>query len=284
MTAPFAAALCGYRTNGNPSTSDNHDKGSIVWGHAVFQALGVAFTKPEIPNVGIKMEEEVTRHLSSVRPDLVFQRSQPALAFEQYKHLDVFRTFSSSYRTPTGELGLALQDLANLEQSPMLIAIQKLIRIAEKNVAANHDLVARLKETMPEESMLQIDITVRGPDPADRLLVGLSSKWSLRTDRAQDCVSQGSKLVNMRRGHMPHYAVLTMEPRPNMLKHIAYGSGAVDCIYHLALPELRAAAKDIEVQRGIAWEPRGQLERMVAQRRIRPYQDLVEEVMRLPMY
>ncbi|WP_203802002.1 NgoMIV family type II restriction endonuclease [Actinoplanes couchii] len=71
-----------------------------------------------------------------------------------------------------------------------------------------------------------------------RLHVALSSKWSLRTDRAQDCVSQGAKLVAQRGGRMPHFGLITMETRPSMLKILGDGSGAVDCVYHLNLPAL----------------------------------------------
>jgi hypothetical protein len=147
----------------------------------------------------------------------------------------------------------------------------------------NDELVSVLLEAMPEESLLKIDVTVATAPPQDRLLIALSSKWSLRTDRAQDCISQGSKLVNLRRGHMPHYAVLTMEPRPAMLQLIASGSGAVDCVYHLALPELRRATERLEALRGSgSWRVRHTLERLVAQRRVRDYDDLVAEVASLP--
>ncbi|WP_353889670.1 NgoMIV family type II restriction endonuclease, partial [Campylobacter coli] len=65
-----------------------------------------------------------------------------------------------------------------------------------------------------------------------RLELALSAKWSLRTARAPDCVSQGAQRVAQRRGRMPHFAVITREPRPAMLRILADGSGAVDCVYH----------------------------------------------------
>jgi hypothetical protein len=84
---------------------------------------------------------------------------------------------------------------------------------------------------------------------------------------------------------MPHYVVLTMEPRPAMLKLIAYGSGSVDCVYHVALPELRQAARALEEHRGPkVWPQRAMLERMVAQGRIRSYSQLAGEVRRLPAW
>jgi len=286
VTAPFAAELCGYRPNGNPSTSDSHDPGSIEWGHALFDALGVIPGTPEVFGVGDAMEKRAAAHLGSLRPDLVLGQSRPALEFDQYRHLNVFRQFSKTYRGPAAELDQALDELP---PTPEFNSVRAHILAAIAAAGQDHQLVTQLQDTMPEESLLRIDITVAAPKPVDRLLIGLSSKWSLRTDRAQDCVSQGSKLVNHRRGHMPHYAVLTMEPRPSMLKLIAYGSGAVDCIYHLALPELREAATQIEstkkMKAGAAgWPQKLMLERMITQGRIRSYQQLVDEVLRLPRW
>lgn len=284
VTAPFAVGLCGYRANGNPSTSDNNDAGSIEWGHALFAALGVPAEKLEIPLVGSVMERSATDHLATVRPDLVVRQSRPALAFDQYRHLDVFRRFASTYRGPSGDLEGITRELEQLPRSSAVEEIAAKLMAAQNAARQDHELVSQFVDTMPEESMLKIDITIAAGPPVDRLLIGLSAKWSLRTDRAQDCVSQGSKLVNLRRGHMPHFAVLTMEPRPAMLRLIAYGSGSIDCVYHVALPELRAAAAAIERKRASAWRPRATLERMIAQRRVRPYQDLVDEVARLPTW
>ncbi|MCZ9633224.1 NgoMIV family type II restriction endonuclease [Rhodococcus sp. BH5] len=284
MTAPFASSLCGYRLKtGHPSTSDANDSLSIELGHALFDALGVTPGAPEIPAVGSAMEAAVAEHLSMLRPDLVSGQSRRALDFDQYQHLDTFTQFARKYKGAGGHLNDVIAGLEAADSTPRIKAsLQKLRRIA---AASQHDaeLVADLVTAMPSESLLRIDITVSDPEQDSRLLVGLSSKWSLRTDRAQDCVSQGSKLVAQRRGHMPHYAVVTMEPRPSMLRIIADGSGSVDCIYHLALPELRSAAKLLEQKRNNgAWSPRTQLERMVSQRRIRAYQELVDEVSHLP--
>lgn len=282
MTAPFAASLCGFRNNGNPSTSDNSDKGSIEWGHALFQALGVAANTMEVASVGAVMESRAAQHLASLRPDLRIGMSRSAWEFEQYDHLNVFREFQRSYHEPSEQLAEAIQTLQRLPPSKAISDAIQYISSSAAEAGKNHRFVTQLVETMPEESMLSLDITISS-EYDKRLLVGLSSKWSLRTDRAQDCVAQGAKLVSMRRGHMPHYAVLTMEPRPAMLKLIAYGSGSVDCVYHLALPELLTASRVIEAKRGKIWPQRILLERLVAQRRVRPYHDLVTEILRLPL-
>ncbi|WP_020113318.1 MULTISPECIES: NgoMIV family type II restriction endonuclease [unclassified Rhodococcus (in: high G+C Gram-positive bacteria)] len=229
------------------------------------------------------METRAAEHLQSLRPDLRIANSRPASEFEQYKHLSVFRTFTRNYKGPSALLSAVELELEKALQADTT-GVRSRIRAAAAEAAADHELVMQLSDTMPEESMLKLDITASAPTDTARLLVGLSSKWSLRTDRAQDCVSQGAKLVSLRRGHMPHYAVLTMEPRPSMLKLIAYGSGSVDCVYHVALPELRVAAAEIAATKreGVdGWPPRLMLERMVSQGRVRSYGQLVDEIRRV---
>jgi hypothetical protein len=284
VTAPFAAALCGFRSaNHNPNTSDNNDKGSIELGQALFDQLGVPSNAPDVEEVGSELERQARAHLEAIRPDLAVGGGRSAMDFEQYEHLKVFRDFQKAY-LPTNEdlLPQLLAIIANSEDAGTQSALERALR-ALVQTRENDMLVTRLRDEMPEESLLKIDITVASRYPGGRLLVALSSKWTLRTDRAQDCISQGSKLVNQRRGHMSHYSVLTMEPRPSMLRLIASGSGAVDCVYHLALPELREAAALLEAKRDKGpWGPRGTLERLVAQKRVRDYDDLVAEVRSLP--
>lgn len=282
MTAPFAAMLCGYRGNGNPNTSDNNDPGSIEWGYELFGELGVVPGTPEVARVGSVMEQRTVQHLQNLRPDLDTGSSRRALEFEQYAHLAVFRDFARAYRGPAEPFAAAVDHVASrIADASALRSLREAARLSDERAKKDHDLVLRLVDTMPEESLLKLDITIADRSSPPRMLIGLSAKWTLRTDRAQDCVSQGSKLVNLRRGQMPHFGVLTMEPRPAMLRLIAYGSGSVDCVYHLALPELRRAAATLEVRRSNKWKPRADLERMVSQGRLRDYDDLVAEVQRV---
>ena len=83
-------------------------------------------------------------------------------------------------------------------------------------------------------------------------------------------------MAALRRGRMPHFAVVTMEPRPYMLNLLGGGSGEVDCVYHLDLPALRTAIAETCVGNP---RRRGTLEtfnRLVAQRRLRDWDELVE--------
>lgn len=121
------------------------------------------------------------------------------------------------------------------------------------------------------------------PDQLAELEVGLSLKWSLRTDRAQDCRSQGAKLSALRRGRMPHFAAVTMEPRPYMLNLLGGGSGDVDCVYHLDLPALAQAVEDVYGSKSDKNSLRtlGTFRRLVEQRRLRDYDELVRYVISL---
>ncbi|MGJ6122323.1 NgoMIV family type II restriction endonuclease [Mycolicibacterium sp. Y3] len=205
------------------------------------------------------------------------------MSFDQYQHLGVTTKFSATYKGDHTALQQAIDVASELPKSAESRQVIQKLRRAAKLAQDDDQRVQGLIRTMPEEALLKLDIAITAPATAQRLLVGVSSKWSLRTDRAQDCIAQGGKLVNLRRGHMPHYAVLTMEPRPSMLKLLAYGSGSLDCVYHLALDELLQAANVLAVKKNkTKWPPKLLLERMVAQGRIRPYSALVDEVLRLP--
>jgi hypothetical protein len=119
--------------------------------------------------------------------------------------------------------------------------------VANVDQAIEGEVAARrlLLDEVGEESLLKLDVTAARESDSElpHLEVGLSLKWSLRTDRAQDCRSQGAKMSALRRGRMPHFAAVTIEPRPYMLNLLGGGSGDVDCVYHLDLPSLTAAVE-----------------------------------------
>jgi len=72
----------------------------------------------------------------------------------------------------------------------------------------------------------------------------ISCKWTLRSDRAQNARSEALNLVRNRKGRTPHIMVVTGEPTPARISSLALGTGDLDCVYHFALPELRAAVAE----------------------------------------
>ncbi|MEY9775594.1 NgoMIV family type II restriction endonuclease [Arthrobacter sp. MW3 TE3886] len=242
--------------------------------------------KPGGNDPGARLEEAIQGHLQPMRPDLVIRRSRSALEFEQYAHLRVFPEFKEGHINA----GTTIEQLRKIaEKLPPSAPTTRLLTSLDSAATkfAEQDRISeRLKLYMPEESLLKLDLTCASEEEGKEsvLRLGLSSKWTLRTDRAQDCVSQGSKLASQRRGPMPHYAVITMEPRPAMLKILADGSGSVDFVYHLDLPALvRAMEKVRSTKRGNKWSPGITFERLLNQGRIRDYDDLVGAVRSLPL-
>jgi hypothetical protein len=61
----------------------------------------------------------------------------------------------------------------------------------------------------------------------------------------QNARSEALNLIRNRKGKLPHVVVVTGEPLPSRLSSIALGTGDIDCVYHFALPELRAAVEDL---------------------------------------
>jgi hypothetical protein len=62
---------------------------------------------------------------------------------------------------------------------------------------------------------------------------------------------------------------VTGEPFPARISSIAMGTGEVDCVYHFALPELRAAARDLALE-----DAEEQLAIMVEGHRLKDISDL----------
>jgi hypothetical protein len=140
----------------------------------------------------------------------------------------VFPAFRKSYSPAEAVLTSLVGSLDKVVSELDRPLLDKLVLRARADLCRQDNIVTELLTAMPEEALLKVDVTVAEPRATGRPIVhtALSSKWSLHTDRAQDCVSQGSKLVTHRRGRMPHFGVVTIEPRSAMLKILCDGSGA----------------------------------------------------------
>lgn len=266
--------------------SDNNDEQSKRLGLELMRQLGIPAGQLAPKDAGTELEQEVVKTLRAVRPDLIIERSRQASDFVQYAHLRVFSDFHKGYSGSTDVLERLSEVIANLPASPDRRRLQTVYERAHRKLARDAAIIDKLKREMPQESLLKIDVSVGIPrsDGTEELAVALSAKWSLRTDRAQDCVSQGNKLVAQRRGRMPHFAVVTVETRPSMLKILADGSGAVDCVYHLDLPALMSTiGKEAETTRSpSSWSPLLTFNRIANQKRIHDFDELIREVERLP--
>jgi len=80
------------------------------------------------------------------------------------------------------------------------------------------------------------------------LHASVSCKWTMRSDRGQNTRTEALNLIRNRKGRNPHIVAVTFEPWPSRLASIAMGTGDIDCTYHGALPELRAAVAQAQAE------------------------------------
>ncbi|WP_327323799.1 hypothetical protein OG735_15765 [Streptomyces sp. NBC_01210] len=290
MPAPFLSSLCGYR-EGRPNTSDKNDKGSIELGAIFYEKVGISpHATPPTKAIGNLMAELMSADLQKTfqvdAPHLAVEPERAFTSFEQFSHLNAARELRGDMAGGVVRTVNAIRNLSKmtgLEQSLQHKLDEHLDRI-QGELKSTEDRRRELLDLLGEESLLKLDITVsreipnptKPTSPLQHLVAGLSLKWTLRTDRAQDCRSQGSKMAALRRGRMPHFAAVTMEPRPAMLALLGRGSGDVDCVYHLHLPALAAAIDEYcsgsqsKARQGI----HDNFKRLRDQRRVRDYDDL----------
>ncbi|MEY9967528.1 hypothetical protein ABIA33_005599 [Streptacidiphilus sp. MAP12-16] len=285
MTAPFSTALCGYR-NGLPNTSDSSDKLSIEIGNALFAHLDVPVDQPAVSVAKAwaeAMSHDLQERLTIPAPHLLVRTERKLLQFEQYAHLNVARSLGNEDGLEVADALAVLEAALATDPYPVHDGLEQAVLAVRAAVAGAEERRKLLIDLMADESPLNLDLAVQRPTTVaaeastsvpPHLVAGFSLKWSLRTDRLQDPRTQGSQMAAMRRGRMPHFAAVTMEPRPYYLGRLGMGTGDLDCVYHLALPELAKAVEDVYVGPKRA-KQRDTFRRLVDQRRLRDYDDLV---------
>lgn len=101
------------------------------------------------------------------------------------------------------------------------------------------------------------------------LHASISCKWTMRSDRAQNTRTEALDLIRKRKGRVPHIIAVTAEPLPSRLSSLCLGTGDLDCVYHVALPELVAAVTGLGQSEAIDL-----LQLMISSQRIKDVADL----------
>lgn len=101
------------------------------------------------------------------------------------------------------------------------------------------------------------------------LHASISCKWTIRSDRSQNTRTEALNLIRNRKGHLPHVVAVIAEPLPTRISTLALGTGDLDCVYHFALNELRAAIEGINNN-----DQLDMLNMMIEGRRLRDISDL----------
>jgi hypothetical protein len=101
------------------------------------------------------------------------------------------------------------------------------------------------------------------------LHASISCKWTLRSDRGQNAGTEALNLIRNRKGRSLHVLPVTAEPLPTRIAALALGTGDLDCVYHFALPELKAAVSRTQNE-----DQADMLRMLVEGRRLRDIADL----------
>jgi NgoMIV restriction enzyme len=262
------ASFLTVNANGVPSNADKDNTLSVALARGMFARLGVGAVSARVAGQtsGNQFEllcenflRETFTELIHLRPgnwiiQCVGGRNRTEIArYEQYAHIAVLDQMSRE------NLALRVALGSDYLISPDLV----IARQPESDEQLNAPF-ALVDETVAQHASLRFTANAR-----PILHASISCKWTIRSDRAQNARSEALNLVRNRKGHLPHIVVVTGEPLPSRIASLALGTGDIDCVYHVALPELIAS-----VEAGNYEDARELLEIMVSGKRLKDIADL----------
>lgn len=231
-------------SSGVPSNADGSNKTSIAIASGIARRLQAETgVRNAAQTSGTAFEELVARFvektflkLDRLRPGKwqirqVGNRNRNEISkYAQYSHL------------------AALQDAA--KANPDLAAALGNDYTITPDVVVTRDLESD-DEINVNSYLVNDGVAVRADIRADEgksplLHASISTKWTLRSDRAQNARSEALNLIRNRKGRQPHIMVVTGEPTPSRLASLALGTGDIDCVYHFALDELVESVAELK--------------------------------------
>ena len=227
---------CLITAGGVPSIADGSSPQSRAIATVLFDNLNITATGIRLSgqSAGRLFEEACAEflmqtflHLGNIRPgDWQILRNVAITQFDQYEHLSTL-----------AELADENVELAAAMVSDYLVRPD--VVIARRPVSARHfQSVA--------DSSIALHSPLRASNAGNSLLhASVSCKWTIRSDRSQNTRSEALSLVRNRKGPLPHIVAITAEPLPDRIASIALGTGDMDCVYHIALPELEQAVNEV---------------------------------------
>ena len=103
------------------------------------------------------------------------------------------------------------------------------------------DSVINNRKIIVDDSSANYAVLRKKSGAGEMLHASVSCKWTIRSDRVQNARAEALNLIRNRKGHLPHVVAVTAEPLPSRLASLCYGTGDLNCVYHIALPELISA-------------------------------------------
>jgi hypothetical protein len=218
-----------------PSNADGDSTTSIRIAQAIFDRIQLSATLGErlADQFSGSTFDQITR--SFVEGTFNLQKSQPEKRNANSEKTAIFRF--DLYRHLAG-----LSEVA--ENNPAIV------ELLDRDYVVGPDIVVvrEARQSVVEDQVaLRSGIRKRhnAPPLPDAVI---SCKWTLFSCRGQNARSEALNLMSNWKGRVPHIAIVTSEPLPSRIATLALGTSGIDCIYHLALPELIAGAKELGLE------------------------------------
>ena len=199
---------------------------------------------------------ELLRHLRPGRFGFSAAQAEGGiLRYDQYEHLRILSKFIKEHKELRSTLG------GEYLIKPDIVVVKHPFRDEEIN---EREILIADGDIAGAHSPARAAVT-----KAATLHASVSCKWTMRSDRAQNVRTEALNLLRNRKGQSPRIVAVTAEPLPSRLVSIAIGTGDIDCTYHFALHELRAAIDQLGLQ-----DQAELLDDLIVGRRIRDISDL----------
>lgn len=260
-----AACLSGpiTETKGVPSIADISNRPSRDIAKALIAKMGAGrseLSKPAGQTAGAMFETvcatflaECLAELSHLRPgSFTVEKGKSISLYHQFAHLDELRVLADANRELKTHLG------TDYLIKPDIVVIR----------APETDDTINSARTLVDSSVARRTALRVANGALPTLHASVSCKLTIRSDRVQNTRSEALNLIRNRKGRLPHIAAVTAEPAPSRIAAIALGTGDIDCVYHIALPEL------VEVLVEQDRETLELVETMIAGHRLRDIADL----------
>lgn len=227
--------------SGVASNADKDNRTSVAIARSIAEQLQVETgVRSSAQSSGNQFEAIVSKFVLATFPNLphlrpgrwevrqVKSRGRSEISkFSQYAHLVALQQAAASNTALAAALG------NDYTITPDVIVTRDL----EDDVSINQG------GSIVDGSVSALSDLRAGDGKSPLLHASISTKWTLRSDRAQNARSEALNLIRNRKGRQPHIMVVTGEPTPSRLSSLALGTGDIDCVYHFALDELLLAVK-----------------------------------------
>ena len=247
--------------------ADSGSKGSRTIAEGIASRLGYTANQERVSGqTAGRRFEDITRSfleesfalLAHLRPGKWCYSTQMAItSFDQYEHLAALENLLGQHSELESALGrdhIITPDIV-IGRWP----------VTDDEINQHSQVVTSAEHVSLLTPIRQANLDVIKPI----LHASVSCKWTLRSDRGQNARTEALNLVRSRKGHVPHIVAVTAEPLPTRVASLALGTGDLDCVYHLALPELESSVQEANNE-----DQMDMLRTLVEGRRLRDIRDL----------